>query len=307
MPLPPDRWGGVATADEARAKFEAEPPVRVLFESGAGAAPGLPGRRPSSARRRSGPTPPCRRAAGSSTPDRCAGGDRAGGDPAAVAIAPDPAVGQRTFWNGSSSAIWKAVPAFDWDPAAPGTEAAFETAPLTESMTMLGTGSVDLWVRSTATDADLEVVLSEVRPDGQEVLVQTGRLRASYRALERSSTELHPIQLGRERGIAPLPAGQWTKARVLIPAFGHVFRPGSRVRLAINTPGGDQATWSYELLDLPAGTEHLLGTGGAAASSVALPLVPGQVGPGAAPTVPVAARPAVPPAPAIANVVVPAS
>ena len=42
-------------------------------------------------------------------------------------------------------------------------------------MTMLGTGSVDLWVRSTATDADLEVVLSEVRPDGKEVLVQTGR------------------------------------------------------------------------------------------------------------------------------------
>ena len=51
-------------------------------------------------------------------------------------------------------------------------------------------------------------------------------------------------------------AGRWTKARVLIPAFGHVFRPGSRVRLAINTPGGDQATWSYELLDLPGGTQH---------------------------------------------------
>ena len=42
VPLPPDRWGGVSSADEARAKFEAEPRVRVLFESGAGAAPGLP-------------------------------------------------------------------------------------------------------------------------------------------------------------------------------------------------------------------------------------------------------------------------
>ena len=227
-------------------------------------------------------------------------------DPAAVAIAPDPSVGTRTFWNGSSSAIWKAVPAFTWDPAAPGSEAAFETAPLTESMTMLGTGSVDLWVRSTATDADLEVVLSEVRPDGKEVLVQTGRLRASYRALERGSTELHPIQLGRERGIAPLPAGQWTSARVLIPAFGHVFRPGSRVRLAINTPGGDQATWAYELLDLPAGTEHLLGVGGPAASSVALPLVPGQVVPVALPPCPSLRGQPCRPAPAIANAVRPA-
>ena len=125
-----------------------------------------------------------------------------------MAIAPDPSVGGRTFWTGSSSDIWKTTPPFDWDPAAPGPEAAFETAPLTEPTTMLGTGSVDLWVRSTAADADLEVVLSEVRPDGNEVLVQTGRLRASYRALERSSTELHPIQLGRERDdrAAPVPA-----------------------------------------------------------------------------------------------------
>ena len=73
------------------------------------------------------------------------------------------------------------------------------------TLTMLGTGSVDLWVRSDAADADLEVVLSEVRPDGEEMLVQSGRLRASYRALEPGSSELHPVQLGREADVAPLP------------------------------------------------------------------------------------------------------
>ncbi|MGF2075669.1 CocE/NonD family hydrolase C-terminal non-catalytic domain-containing protein, partial [Enterococcus casseliflavus] len=86
---------------------------------------------------------------------------------------------------------------------------------------------------------DLEVVLSEVRPDGQEMLVQTGRLRASYRALEPESTELLPLHLGREADVTLLPGG-WTKVRVLIPAFGHVFRAGSSIRLAVNTPGGDQ-------------------------------------------------------------------
>ena len=41
----------------------------------------------------------------------------------------------------------------------------------------------------------------------------------------------------------------------------------------MNTPGGDQPTWAYELLDLDPATRHLIGTGGIAASSVALPVV----------------------------------
>ena len=133
-----------------------------------------------------------------------------------------------------------------------------------------------------------------------------GPSAASYRALERSSTELHPIQLGRERTIAPLPAGRWTKARVLIPAFGHVFRSGSQLRLAINTPGGDQATWSYELLDLPAARstgsdwwrDRFVGRA---------PLVPGQSVPAPLPPCPSLRGQPCRPAPAIANVVVPAS
>ena len=41
-------------------------------------------------------------------------------------------------------------------------------------------------------DADVEVNLSEVRPDGQEMYVQSGWLRASHRALDPKSTELWP-------------------------------------------------------------------------------------------------------------------
>ena len=47
----------------------------------------------------------------------------------------------------------------------------------------VGTASVDLWVQSSAKDADLQVVLSEIRPDGKEQFVQAGILRASMRAL----------------------------------------------------------------------------------------------------------------------------
>ena len=56
------------------------------------------------------------------------------------------------------------------------------TAPLTRTTAIAGPGSVDLTLASTAADTDLEVTVSEVRPDGTEVYVQSGWLRASHRA-----------------------------------------------------------------------------------------------------------------------------
>ena len=60
-------------------------------------------------------------------------------------------------------------------------------------LSMAGSGSADLWIAADAEDVDLQVTLSEVRPDGQEMLVQSGWLRASHRALdEDASTNLRP-------------------------------------------------------------------------------------------------------------------
>ena len=74
---------------------------------------------------------------------------------------------------------------------------------------IIGSSSADLWIRSDAPDTDIEVTLSEVRPDGQEVYVQSGWLRASHRALDKqASTALHPVQTHLETDAAPLPAGE---------------------------------------------------------------------------------------------------
>ena len=272
--VPPSRWGGVTDAAAARRKFEAEPEVRVIFESGAGGDVGLPiGSFEHTAA--SWPDPDVSARRWWFTPE---GGlqDAARGDASAVSVNPEPSLGSTTFFPGGSS-IWQALPPYDWKPAVTGEEVAFQTEPLVATVTMLGSGSVDLWVQSSATDADLEVVVSEVRPDGQEMLVQSGRLRASYRAVEADSTELHPTHLGREEAIAALVPGEWTQMRVLIPAFGHAFRAGSRIRIAVNTPGGDQPVWAYdELLPMDAAVRHLVGTGGVEASSVALPVLSGM-------------------------------
>ena len=67
---------------------------------------------------------------------------------------------------------------------------------------MAGTGSVDLWVASNRRDADLQVTLSEVRPDGTERYVQNGWLRAQPpqarpRALDRARAVPHRHRGGR--------------------------------------------------------------------------------------------------------------
>ena len=153
--------------------------------------------------------------------------------------------------------------------------AAWITAPLTEDQVYIGHGSVDLWLNSTAADADLEVNLSEVRPDGQEIYVQSGWLRASHRALRDDATELRPVKTHREEDLQPLVPGEWHEVRVEIMPFAHVFREGSSLRLSVDTPGDSRAEWNFLLLDHTDAEAHTIGHSAAWASSVALPLIGG--------------------------------
>ncbi len=267
---PPDRWTGVATYEQALAQWESEPQVQVLFDSGAVQGPGLP----VAGFTAEGTTWPLD---GTTAQRWYFGGDGAlldaKGPYAETSFVPDPDVGLTDFFGGSSS-IWQANPAYNWNNAVAGTEIAFETEPLTEDVVMTGSGSVDLVMKSSATNADLEVVLTEIRPDGNETYVQAGELQASYRALRSDSTELHPVFSGTEADNAPLVPDTWTYVRVPLGHFAHAFRAGSQIRIAINTPGGDQPRWAYETLGLGPETTHTVLLGTPYSSSVALPVNP---------------------------------
>ncbi|MBI3122607.1 MAG: hypothetical protein HYZ03_10015, partial [candidate division NC10 bacterium] len=143
--------------------------------------------------------------------------------------------------------LWDLLPRWDWRMPGPGKAIVFEGPPLAADRVMLGTGSADLWLRSPVADADLEITLSEIRPDGQEIFVQAGWLRASLRGLAPTATELWPELTFQERDHAPLVPGQWTSVRVPIAGFGHAFRAGSRVRVSVDTPGGGNAEWRFAL------------------------------------------------------------
>jgi uncharacterized protein len=145
---------------------------------------------------------------------------------------------------------------------------------------MAGSGSVDLWIAADAVDVDLQVTLSEVRPDGQEMLVQSGWLRASHRALdERRSSELLPLHTHLEADAVPLPAGKFTHVRVALFPVAHVFREGSRIRLSVEAPGGDRAIWSFETPPTGGGVLNEISATAAGPSRLVLPVVGGVTPP----------------------------
>jgi putative CocE/NonD family hydrolase len=114
---------------------------------------------------------------------------------------------------------------------------AFTSAQFTEPLLAWGSASADLWFSVTSAEADIQVTLTEVRPDRQEVFIQRGWLRLSNRSLEaEKSTALRPIPVDWPQAIQPLNPGDPVMARIEISKFAHAFPAGSRLRLWIDTP-----------------------------------------------------------------------
>jgi predicted acyl esterase len=153
------------------------------------------------------------------------------------------------MFTGGSEDIWSKDAAYDWDQPGEATSLRYVTPELTGTRTYAGSGSVDLWLRSTAADVDLEVTLTEVRPDGSETYLQSGWLRASHRAEEPGSTPLAP----RHTHVDPqdLPAGEFVPVRVELFPFTAVVRAESRLAVTIAAPGGNRPFWHFDSLDAP--------------------------------------------------------
>jgi predicted acyl esterase len=234
--------------DDALAAFEAEDPYVVLFEQGA--ADGQEAASPAARWSASFDTWPV----SSATATRYLLGDsgRLGegltttGETSYVA---DPTAVPETFYEGSGSGIWRADVQYDWVRNPEGTAAVFTSDPFTDDAVILGPGSADLWITSSAEDTDLEVTLSEIRPDGSEVYIQSGWLRASHRVLDESkSTELLPVHTHLEADAVALEPGEITAVRVDIFPVAHPIRSGSRLRVTIDAPGGNRGVWKFRTL-----------------------------------------------------------
>ncbi|HET8931486.1 MAG TPA: CocE/NonD family hydrolase [Acidimicrobiales bacterium] len=274
--MPDDPIADASSLDEARRLYGDMPRVQVLFDTGHGSAtPGAP-----VAAFSHGFT-------GLDDPSITATPYYFGADGSLGMAEPTDASSVSFIWDPGArpefsmdaddiSDVWKADPAYAWKPLVDSKAVAFVSAPLADDVTVFGGGSVEAWVRSSATDTDLQATISEVRPDGQELFVQNGWLRASYRKLDAErSTPLQPVLSARKSDLAPLPADKWTRVHIPLYVQGHVYRAGSQIRVSIEAPGGDQPQWGFETLKPDGKVVDSIAIAPQMASRVLLPVVEG--------------------------------
>jgi hypothetical protein len=255
--LPPDPIQTQPTYAGALAAFEALPPIRVLFDNGAGGTqPGQP--QPGFERSYSKfPIP------GTTTRTFYVGPNGT-----LTNTAPTASGAEQFTWNAfnrpltdftgdtaaGTNGLWTATPPYNWTNNPAGSAVSYVTSPMGAPHAAIGAGSVKLWVKTDKPNVDLQATVSEVRPDGKETFVQGGWLRGSARKLDPSSTPLEAQLSLRAEDISPMPTGRWVD--VVIPLYyqGHVYRRGSRLRLTISAPNGDQPIWSFSEPQPPSGT-----------------------------------------------------
>jgi ABC-2 type transport system ATP-binding protein len=130
----------------------------------------------------------------------------AGGNPAQVSSLPGLGAIVSTVLRGSQQAL----------PAIPGQSAFFETAPLTEPVTLVGSATAEVRVRTDAPDVTLFARLLDVGPGGVDAVLPN-RLVTTVRLDE---------------------GGEQT-VRIVLPAIVREIQPGHSMRLVVSTT--DQA------------------------------------------------------------------
>jgi uncharacterized protein len=266
-----NRFAGM-TYEQALAAFETDKPIRVIFEQGGSSAhtPGTP--EPNFVQEfDKWPIPGATATAWSLGDHGGLGATSGSGTDSYVA---DPTALPATFYSGDGNGVWRADVKYDWKPLPDGKGLGYVSAPLTSNTVVVGAGSVNLWVKSTSKDEDFEVTVSEVRPDGTEIYVQSGWLRASQRKTDDAkSTDLTPVYTNLKADAADLPAGEFTNVRIALFPFAHPFRAGSRIRLTVHAPGNNRAIWQFRTID--AGETVTIAHDSQHPSALVLPVVSG--------------------------------
>jgi predicted acyl esterase len=248
--MPRDPIQEEPTYEGARAAFERLPSVRLLFDNGAGGSqPGqpLPGFEHSFARF---PLPGTSGRAwylakGGGLADKRP--NRARADRFRANARGRPLTNFTGNTGSGEGGLWTATPNYQWTQNPAGSALSYLTSPLKSNTTVIGAGALKIWVRSSTRRLDLQATITEVRPDGKETFVQNGWVRGEMRKLDaKKSTPLEPVLSLRKRDISSLPPDRFVPVTIPLYYQGHAYRAGSRIRVIISAPNGDQPVWSFK-------------------------------------------------------------
>lgn len=156
----------------------------------------------------------------------------------------DETAGDDTFFGESGYELLVPLWDIEWNAFETGKIAAYQTAPFERTTVIAGPGILDLWVNSPVEEVTVQATITEVRPDGFETLIQSGWLHLSHRAATVSGLDLYRTY--NLADYAPMPLDEWQEVSIVIPSVAHAIRAGSSLRVSITTPGRDHGTWEFE-------------------------------------------------------------
>ena len=260
MPIPAIRFQHQTTVAGAQAAFEANTPrVRVLFDNGGtslGAGSLQPGYEASFS---TWPPAPSTRLIynlglnGSlSTSTQGVG---------TASFQPDPTARPAINMNDAST-VWAGRPDWNWTAVPAANGVAFQTAPFANDTTFVGPAKLKLLLNSTTPTTDLQVSVTEVRPnEGREVYVTSGFIRSTNRNLLTSTdvpwaSTLWP-QPDYLHGAADMTSGTTYPVSIPIDTIAHTFRKGTALRIVISAPGGDRPAWTFDHSSWTPGTDTI--------------------------------------------------
>ena len=276
LPIQESELANMPNAAAALAEYRENPRVRILMDNGA-AIPGEPGAIGAAWEKdfidwpipSLDPTPFYLGPNGELSESETADGQSS--------YNPDPSARPaRTLGANAQGDSWLAQPPYNWQPVANGKGLGWTTPALSEDVFIAGPSSLDLYLKSSKADTDLQVTLTEVRPDGKETYVQNGWLRASHRAIDpEASTANNPVQTHLESDAEDLEADEFNLTRVQVFPVAHVFRAGSKIRVNLQAPGGDRTIWDFDTIET-GDTQNTIGFGDVTPSKLVLPVIPGE-------------------------------
>jgi len=230
--------------DEALAAFQAEPDVEVLFESGGGGE--VPGAPESVFRTTyaSWPPPGLDERSFYLSGDGVLSGEESGSE-GVDRFANDPDSASEDFFGEAGYELLAPTWDLDWTRFAKGDSLAYITEPFDAATVLGGPAYAELFMRVPDGDADVQVTLTMVRPDGTEWLVTSGLLRLSDRAVAESSKGLRVDRTFSAESSKPMPDGKFESVKVAIPSFAQAFRRGDRLMVSISSPGRNFGAWTF--------------------------------------------------------------
>jgi predicted acyl esterase len=125
------------------------------------------------------------------------------------------------------------------------------TAPLLEPVEVVGPAALALYAAIDDVDTNWMVSVLDIAPDGREVELTRGFLKASHREIDESRSEpwlpFHP----HERS-DPVEPGRIEEYRIELSPLANVFPPGHRIKLSVSC--ADHAQWPPR--DMELGQDH---------------------------------------------------